>query len=114
MSNCIFCRIVNKQIPASVVYEDDFVFAFRDINPQAPVHILVIPKKHIISLNDISSSDSEIIYKIFAVIQKIVKIEGVRDSGFRVVANCGAAAGQAVDHLHFHILGNRKLNWPPG
>ena len=107
--NCIFCKIVKKEIPASIVYEDEEILAFRDINPVAPVHILVIPKKHIISVADIKNEDELLIGKIYTVINKIAQDEGINQNGFRVITNCGEDGGQEVKHLHFHILGGKKL-----
>ena len=109
MENCIFCKIIKKEIPSDVVYEDSEIIAFRDINPVAPVHILVIPKKHISSLVDLKPEDEILIGKIYAVINKIVEQEGIKEKGFRVVVNCGEDGGQEVKHLHFHILGGKKL-----
>ena len=113
MSDCLFCKIVNGDIPSSKVYEDDVVYAFNDIDPQAPSHILVIPKKHITSAAEISSENSEIVAKIFEAIAKIAKENGFTD-GFRVVSNVGDSAGQTVKHLHFHVLSGRDMTWPPG
>ena len=109
MSNCLFCRIIAGEIPSTKVYEDDSVLAFRDIAPQAPTHILVIPKTHIGSVAEISSENSNIVAHIFEVIPQIAKAEGL-DQGYRVVSNCGEDAGQTVHHLHFHILGGKKLS----
>lgn len=109
MENCIFCKIIKKEIPSSIVYEDDEILAFRDINPAAPVHILVIPKKHISSLIDLSKEDELVIGKIYTVINKIAEQEGIDKKGFRVIVNCGEDGGQEVKHLHFHILGGKKL-----
>ena len=109
MNDCIFCKIINKEIPSSIVYEDNEILAFRDINPVAPIHILVIPKKHIESLVDLKQEDELLIGKIYTVINKIAKQEGIDESGFRVVVNCGEDGGQEVKHLHFHILGGKKL-----
>ncbi|MBQ2917306.1 MAG: histidine triad nucleotide-binding protein [Clostridia bacterium] len=109
MDDCIFCKIINKEIPSSIVYEDNEILAFRDINPAAPVHILVIPKKHISSLVDLSKEDELLIGKIYTVINKIAKQEEIDQKGFRVVVNCGEDGGQEVKHLHFHILGGKKL-----
>ena len=109
MENCIFCKIIKKEIPSSIVYEDSEILAFRDINPVAPVHILVIPKKHISSLIDLNEEDELLIGKIYTVINKIVKQEGIDEKGFRVVVNCGEDGGQEVKHLHFHIIGGKKL-----
>ncbi len=109
MEDCIFCKIIKKEIPSNIVYEDSEIVAFRDINPVAPVHILVIPKKHISSLIDLKAEDEIIIGKIYTVINKIVEQEGIKEKGFRVVVNCGEDGGQEVKHLHFHILGGKKL-----
>ena len=113
MENCIFCRIVEKQIPSKIVYEDENVLAFHDIDSKAPVHILIIPKEHIPSLNDVNQQNSQVIAHIFSVIVQIAENLGVKDSGYRVVTNCGSDAGQSVNHLHFHVLGGRSLTWPP-
>ena len=109
MDDCIFCKIIKKEIPSSIVYEDNEILAFRDINPAAPVHILVIPKKHISSLIDLSKEDELVIGKIYTVINKIAEQEGIDKKGFRVIVNCGEDGGQEVKHLHFHILGGKKL-----
>ena len=109
MSNCLFCKIVSGDIPSTKVYEDDFVLAFRDIAPQAPSHILVIPKVHIPSVDGITAENSAVVAHIFTVIPQIAKAEGL-ENGYRVVSNCGEHAGQTVPHLHFHILGGKTLN----
>ena len=109
MSNCLFCKIIAGDIPSSKVYEDETVYAFRDIAPQAPTHILVIPKTHIDSCNGITAENSNVVAHIFEVIPQIAKAEGL-NGGYRVVSNCGADAGQTVFHLHFHILGGKKLS----
>jgi histidine triad (HIT) family protein len=114
MSDCLFCKIINKEIPADIIFEDDNVLAFRDINPQAPVHILVIPKKHISNTLEIEKEDSKILPDIFDVINKLVKKESLDKDGFRIVNNCGERAGQSVFHIHFHLLGGRAFQWPPG
>ena len=106
--NCLFCKIIAGDIPSTKVYEDELVFAFRDIAPQAPTHILVIPKAHIDSCNGITAENSAVVAHIFEVIPQIAKAEGL-ENGYRVVSNCGADAGQTVPHLHFHILGGRQL-----
>ena len=106
--DCIFCKIVNGEIPSKKAYEDDKVLAFFDIQPQAPVHIVVIPKEHIESMNGITADNSQLVAHIFEVIPKIAKENGL-DDGYRVVSNCGANAGQTVFHIHFHILGGDKL-----
>jgi histidine triad (HIT) family protein len=108
MSNCLFCKIVAGEIPSTKVYEDDLVLAFRDIAPQAPTHILVIPKAHIGSVAEITAENSAVVAHIFEVIPQIAKAEGL-EGGFRVVSNCGDDAGQTVKHLHFHILGGKTL-----
>ncbi|NLP44717.1 MAG: histidine triad nucleotide-binding protein [Peptococcaceae bacterium] len=109
MSDCIFCKIVNKEIPSEVLYEDDQILAFKDINPVAPVHILVIPKKHIISVNDIIDEDSGVIGNIFIVIKKLALQQGVAETGYRVITNVGRDGGQEVAHLHFHLIGGKEL-----
>lgn len=109
MENCIFCKIIAGDIPSTKVYEDELVYAFRDINPQAPTHILVIPKAHIGSVNEVTAENSGVVAHIFAVIPQIAKAEGLA-GGYRVVSNCGADAGQTVFHLHFHILGGKSLS----
>lgn len=113
MSDCLFCKIIEGQIPADVVYRDDDVVAFKDINPQAPVHILVIPVRHIDRLTNPEAADGKVLSNIFKVIQRLAD-EFKLEQGFRVVANCGPEAGQTVYHIHFHVLGKRSLNWPPG
>ncbi len=109
MDSCLFCRIIAGEIPSAKVYEDEYVYAFRDINPQAPVHILVVPKKHIGCANEISAENSACIAKCFEAIAKIAKAEGL-ENGYRVINNCGEDGGQTVMHLHFHILGGRKFS----
>ena len=109
MTNCLFCKIIAGTIPSTKVYEDDRVLAFRDIAPQAPTHILVIPKAHIPSVDGITAENSAVVAHIFEVIPAIAKAEGL-EKGYRVVSNCGEHAGQTVRHLHFHILGGRELN----
>lgn len=114
MGNCLFCSIVEGEIPSEKVFEDEHVLAFKDIKPEAPVHIIIIPKKHISSTNDLESNDNELIGHIYYVAKKIVIDLGIKESGYRIVTNCGQAAGQSVLHLHFHLLGGRSLSWPPG
>ena len=106
---CVFCKIVKKELPAKVVYEDDKVMAFHDINPQAPIHVLVIPKKHIPTLNDISEEDKELIGHIFTVIKEIAEKFGIAEKGYRVLVNCNKEGGQEVFHLHFHLLGGKRV-----
>lgn len=114
MGGCIFCKIVAKEIPAQICAESPKVIAFRDISPQAPVHILVIPKEHIPSALHLEPSHAEVLSEMFATANRMAKDEGVDQTGFRMVMNCGKDAGMAVDHLHLHVLGKRKLGWPPG
>jgi len=114
MPDCIFCKIIDKKIPSDIVLENNGIFAFRDINPQAPVHVLIIPKKHIPSLMDLHDTDGKLLGQVYAAAREIAKKEKVDETGFRIVVNNGADAGQAVAHLHFHLLGKRKLLWPPG
>lgn len=113
MSDCIFCKIAGKDIPTNVVYEDDDMICFHDVEPQAPVHVLLIPKKHIMSIDDIQPCDGELIGKMMVKIKEIAKDLGL-ENGYRVVSNNGEDAFQTVKHLHFHILGKRKMTWPPG
>lgn len=111
--DCLFCKIIRGEIKAKEVYQDDFVYAFEDIDPKAPVHILCIPKQHIESLQDINAENAPIIAHIFEVIQKLALQKGL-ENGYRVVSNCGEDGGQTVKHLHFHLLGGRSFGWPPG
>lgn len=112
--DCIFCKIIKKQIPCEVVYEDDKVIGFKDISPQAPVHIVIIPKEHFDDLNCIKEDQAQILGHIFIVAKKIAQSLGIAKSGYRVVTNCGEQGGQTVEHIHFHLLGGRMLQWPPG
>lgn len=112
--DCLFCKIIAGDIPSTKVYEDDYVYAFRDIDPQAPEHIIIVPKEHIASANDITSANSVYIARIFEVIPQITKNLGVADDGYRVVNNCGENGGQTVGHIHFHLMGGRKCTWPAG
>ena len=109
MENCLFCKIIAGQIPSTKVYEDDLILAFRDIAPQAPTHVLVVPKTHIQDTDGITAENSGIVAHIFAVIPKIAKAEGL-DNGYRVATNCGSDSGQTVPHLHFHILGGKQMS----
>jgi histidine triad (HIT) family protein len=109
----IFKRIIDKEIDADVVYEDDLCIAFHDVNPQAPTHVLVIPKREIASLADIDDGDAALIGHLFVVVRRLAEQLGL-ENGYRTVLNCGADAGQSVDHLHVHLLGGRSLSWPPG
>jgi histidine triad (HIT) family protein len=109
---CLFCRIVRREIPATVIHEDEHTLAFRDIDPKAPTHVLVIPKEHVATLNDVT--DPALVGRLFVAAKDIAAAEGIADDGYRAVVNCGAGAGQTVFHLHLHLLGGRKLTWPPG
>jgi len=111
---CIFCKIVKKEIPAAVVYEDEDVLAFKDINPQAPIHLLIIPKKHLGSIMEVDEENSDVIPKIVKVAQNLAKENNIDKKGFRLVVNTGDDGGQTVHHLHFHLLGGRFMTWPPG
>ncbi len=111
--DCLFCSIIKGDIPSSKVYEDDLVYAFNDIDPQAPVHVLIVPKQHIKWAYDINEENSAVVAHIFEVIPKIAKQLGLED-GFRVVNNCGDSAGQSVKHLHFHLMAGREFTWPAG
>lgn len=114
MENCIFCKIVKGEIPSQKVYEDEKVLAFKDISPEAPVHVIVIPKNHIASVNELTEENSDIISHIFMTVKDIAQKLDLADKGFRVVTNCGKDGGQTVGHIHFHLLGGRTLQWPPG
>jgi histidine triad (HIT) family protein len=114
MSDCIFCKIVAGEIPSEIVFQDDVCLAFRDINPGAPTHVLIIPKEHIATLNDLTPQHESVVGHILLVAKKIAGQLGVGESGYRVVANCNSDGGQAVFHIHFHLLGGRRLSWPPG
>lgn len=111
--DCIFCKIAAGEIPSTKVYEDDTVVAFNDLDPQAPVHVLIIPKEHIASAAEINESNSAVVAHIFEVAAKIASEKGLKD-GFRIVNNCGDSAGQSVKHLHFHLMGGRDFGWPAG
>ncbi len=114
MADTIFSKIIRKEIPATIVFEDESVLAFRDISPQAPVHIIIIPKKEIATLNDIESADTQVLGLLIARAAQIAKMEGIDESGYRLVMNCNADGGQSVFHIHCHLLGGRALAWPPG
>ena len=113
MSDCIFCKIAQGEIPSENVYEDDKILCFKDLDPQAPVHVLIIPKKHISSLDDVREEDSELLGYIMLKVREIAADLGL-ENGYRLVNNCGEDGLQTVQHLHFHLLGRRKLTWPPG
>ncbi len=114
MSETIFSRLIRREIPADIVFENERILAFRDINPQAPVHILIIPKKIIPTVNDIKPDDAPLIGELFVVAAELAAAEGISEAGYRTVFNCNAAGGQEVYHLHLHLLGGRQMRWPPG
>ena len=114
MSDTIFGRIAAGEIPADIVYQDDDLVAFRDLSPQAPTHILIIPRKAIRTLNDVQAADAELVGKLFLAAAKVAKQVGIAEAGYRVVVNCNAVGGQTVFHLHLHLLGGRPMQWPPG
>lgn len=114
MSDCLFCKMIAGEIPTDVVYQDDDVFAFRDINPQAPLHVLIIPKNHIATINDLQTDHTQLIGKLFLAAKIIAQDEGVSEPGYRTVMNCNAGAGQSVYHIHLHLLAGRQMSWPPG
>jgi len=114
MSDCLFCKMVSGEIQADTVYEDDDVLAFRDISPQAPTHVLLIPKRHIPTLNDLEEGDAELIGRMSLAAAEVAEKEGFARSGYRTVMNCNAAGGQTVYHIHMHLLGGRAMTWPPG
>jgi histidine triad (HIT) family protein len=113
-ADCLFCKIAAGEIPAEMVHEDDLVMAFRDISPQAPTHILLIPRRHVASAAELTGTDSEMLGRLFSVAGRLAHEAGIAESGYRLVTNVGAGAGQSVFHLHFHLLGGRSLRWPPG
>ena len=110
---CLFCKIVAGEIPADIVYESDAVVAFRDINAQAPTHVLAIPRKHISTINDISDDDQALVGSLYTAARDIAAAEGIADDGYRTVMNCNESAGQSVFHIHLHLLGGRPMGWPP-
>ena len=114
MSSCIFCRITSHQASANIVYEDDNVIAFHDTDPKAPVHLLIIPKRHIGSINDLTDEDEPLVGKMLVVAKEVAKDLNLNDTGYRLVINTGREGGQAVFHLHMHLLGGRPMHWPPG
>jgi histidine triad (HIT) family protein len=114
MSDCLFCRIISRDIQASIVYEDERILAFNDINPQAPTHVLVVPKRHIATLNDLSAGDDQIVGELVRRAAAIAKAKGISAGGFRTVFNTNREAGQTVFHIHLHLLGGRSMHWPPG
>ncbi len=113
-TDCLFCRILAGEIPADIIFESEDVIAFRDTNPQAPTHALIIPRRHVASINDLENGDAALVGKLFLAAKTIAAEEGIAEAGYRVAMNCNAAAGQTVFHLHLHLLGGRQLDWPPG
>ena len=113
-TDCLFCKIVAGDIPADIVYKSDTAVAFRDLNPQAPTHVLIVPRQHIATINDIDDEHQTLVGSLFAAAKSIAANEGLSDDGYRVVMNCNEAAGQTVFHIHLHLLGGRTLTWPPG
>ena len=114
MTDCLFCKIRDGEIPCDKIYEDDDILAFRDVNPQAPTHILVIPRKHIATTNDLVDEDANLAGRILLVAKQLAAEEGIEQDGYRLVFNCNKGAGQAVYHIHLHVLGGRPMTWPPG
>ncbi len=114
MTDCLFCRMVKGEIKPDVVYEDEDVLAFRDLNPQAPLHVLVIPKMHLATLNDLDETHATLMGKLFLAAKKVAEQEGLAERGYRTVINCNAEAGQSVYHVHLHVLAGRAMHWPPG
>ena len=114
MSNCLFCKILAGEIPSKKVYENESVYAFRDISPQAPTHVLIVPRLHIPTINAIDTEHAELMGQLYLAAKHIAKAEGLSEAGYRVVMNCNEGAGQTVFHIHLHLLGGRRLQWPPG
>jgi len=114
MTDCLFCKVVEGDIPADVVHETESTVAFRDINPQAPTHVLIIPREHIATINDITDDHRALVGSLYTAARDVARQEGLTEAGYRVVMNCGEGAGQSVFHLHLHLLGGRDLRWPPG
>jgi len=114
MSDCLFCKIINRELSADIVYEDESFLAFKDINPQAPVHLLIIPKKHIETINDIKEEDGLLIGNMILLAKKLAKKQGIDEKGYRLIYNCNREGGQMVYHIHLHLLGGRAMGWPPG
>ena len=112
--DCLFCKIVDGNLPADIVYENDMLVAFREINAKAPTHILLIPRRHIATMNDLQNGDETLAGELFVTAARIAADEGLADDGYRVVMNCNEAAGQSVFHIHLHLLGGRSMSWPPG
>lgn len=114
MSDCLFCRIIARKTPAKIIYDDEVVTAFEDVNPQAPVHTLIVPKKHLSTTLDITEKDNELIGRLFMVANRVAMEKGIAERGFRLVMNTNPEAGQSVYHIHLHLLGGRPMHWPPG
>lgn len=114
MTDCLFCKIRDGEIPCDIIFENEDVLAFNDVNPQAPLHVLIIPRNHISTLNDLAAGDESIMGKLFTAAKTIAAQKGVSDDGYRLVLNCNEKAGQTVFHIHMHLLGGRTMNWPPG
>jgi histidine triad (HIT) family protein len=114
MEDCIFCKMVSGAIKPDVVYEDDQVLGFRDLNPQASTHVLVIPKRHISTINDLEEVDAALVGRLYLAAKEVARADGISERGYRTVMNCNAEAGQSVFHLHLHVLGGRPMSWPPG
>jgi len=114
MDDCLFCKMITGEIKPDVIYEDDDVLAFRDINPQAPTHALVVPKRHISTINDLGNGDAELVGKLYLAAKQVAEKDGVAADGYRTVMNCNTMAGQTVFHIHLHVLGGRNMHWPPG
>ena len=112
--DCLFCKIISGEIPSEKVYEDEYVYAFNDISQTAPIHVLIVPKKHISTINDIEDQDAELIGRIYLAAKKIAKEKGIDEEGYRVITNCNKMAGQTVFHIHYHLIGGRELGWPAG
>ena len=113
-NDCLFCKIVAGEIPAEIIFETETAIAFRDINPQAPTHVLIIPRRHIPTINDLQSGDEEIVGDLYMAAARIAADEGIAEDGYRVVMNCNEGAGQTVFHIHLHLVGGRPMGWPPG
>ncbi|NLK51353.1 MAG: histidine triad nucleotide-binding protein [Syntrophomonadaceae bacterium] len=114
MSSCLFCQIIAKKIPSQIVYEDDQLVAFKDINPVAPTHILLIPRKHLSGLNEVTDADRDLLGYIQIQAARLAQQAGIAENGYRLVTNCGVEGGQTSEHLHYHLLGGRSMQWPPG
>ena len=114
MSECLFCRIIDRKAPASIVHEDERLIAFNDINPQAPVHVLIVPRRHLATLNDLAATDDDLVGEMIRRAAAIAAVRGIAAGGYRTVFNCNREAGQSVWHIHLHLLGGRPLRWPPG